>query len=227
MPTSFNIVIVEDDRILRETTAALLETNGFKVVALECAEDLEEFVGSKRVDLFLLDLNLPGEDGISLAHRLRMTHPEVGIIMITAKSKPVDLTLGYTKGADMYLVKPLASETLLAAVNSIRRRFLQNAQNRGLKLDKLSLLLQGAAGSIELQSIEADILIAFARAPEQRLETWQLSEILGDEVTVSKSGIEVRLTRLRKKLQAVGASKQCIKSIRTVGYQFCDTLLIY
>lgn len=227
MATSLNIVLVEDHDSLRDVTADVLRQSGHQVIALSCAEDMEDKVGGRAVDLFILDLNLPGEDGISLARRLRRAHPTVGIIMVTARNRPQDLTIGYAEGADMYLMKPVEVETLLAAVESISRRLSQTPADTGLCLKKDTLRLIGPSGSVTVQAIEADLLTAFARAPERRLETWQLAELFGNEDSgFSKSGIEVRITRLRKKLIACGASQSCIKSIRAIGYQFCDSLLI-
>jgi DNA-binding response OmpR family regulator len=227
MDSTLNIVLVEDHDALREITADVLRQAGHHVTSLTCAEEMDEVVGGGAVDLFVLDLNLPGEDGISLAQRVRQAHPAVGIIMVTARGTPEQMTSGYSSGADMYLVKPLASETLIAAVDSLGRRLKPAPQVHGLQLNTADLTLSGPLGTVTLQEVESTLLTAFARAPGQRLETWQIAEILGNpDNGFSKSGIEVRMTRLRKKLRSCGANSGCIKSLRTVGYQLCETLRI-
>lgn len=224
---SLNIVLVEDHDALREVTADVLRQAGHQVTAVESAEDLDELAGGGNVDLFILDLNLPGEDGLSLARRLRAAHPLVGIIMTTARSEPQDHTRGYASGADIYLVKPLASDTLLAAVRSITRRLQPSPLASGLRLQKSELSLSGADVTVALQAMEANLLMALIRAPGHRLETWQIAEILGaEEDGLSKSAIEVRMTRLRKKLRDCGADAPAIKSLRNVGYQLCAAVVI-
>lgn len=221
------IVLIEDQRSLRQLMAGVLEQAGHQVVALGCAEELEDGVSGRPVDLFLLDLNLPGEDGISLARRLRSTHPAVGIIMVTALSGPEHMTQGFYSGADMYLLKPLAPDVLRAAVDALTRRLKPPAAGTGLRLHTATLHLHGPEGSAHLQEAEAALLTAFMRALEHRLETWQIGELMGQSVdTLSKSGIEVRITRLRKKLIACGAAEGCIRSLRTVGYQLCTPVAI-
>lgn len=223
---SLNIVLVEDHDALRDVTAEVLREAGHHVKALSCAEDLGELAGCG-VDLFILDLNLPGEDGISLARRLRQSFPLGGIIMTTARSGGQDQALGYASGADIYLVKPLAPGTLLAAIGALQRRLVPDAAQPGLRLARRQLTLSGAAGAVPVQESEANLLSAFARAPGQRLETWQLAEILGgSDQESSKSSIEVRITRLRKKLRDCGADADCIRALRGVGYQLCVPVVI-
>ncbi|MGB2246637.1 MAG: response regulator transcription factor [Alcanivorax sediminis] len=225
--TALNIVLVEDHDALREVTTDVLRQSGHHVTALECAEDLDQLASLGAVNLFILDLNLPGEDGISLARRLRQGHPSVGIIMTTARSLPQEQTEGYASGADIYLVKPLASDTLLAAVASMARRLQPAPAPNGLTLLESELCLRSNDVNVSLQAVEANLLVAMIRAPGQRLETWQIGEILGaDEDGLSKSAIEVRMTRLRKKLRDCGAESPAIKSLRNVGYQLCVSVTI-
>lgn len=223
---ALNIVLVEDHDALREVTADVLRQAGHHVTALSCAEDLGE-LASGAVDLFILDLNLPGEDGISLAGRLRKSFPRGGIIMTTARSAAEDQALGYTSGADIYLVKPLASDTLLAAIGALQRRLLPDEPGQALRLARRQLSLEGPVCTVSLQESEANLLSALARAPGQRLETWQLAEIIGGaDQESSKSSIEVRITRLRKKLRDCGGGADCIRALRGVGYQLCIPVVI-
>jgi len=215
--THLNIVVVEDHQDLRELTCMALANKGHHVLGLSCAEELEDAVKGSAVDVFILDLNLPGEDGISLAKRIRQAYPLVGIVMLTARSQAKEKVQGYESGADLYMTKPVDFEELCAALRGfVRRR--QTAPEGILTLSKLTLT--GASGSVRLSSAESDMLMAFARAPSTRLETWQLGQILGLEMDgLNKASLEVRIVRLRKKMVEAGAPSAVIESIRNVGYQ--------
>ena len=217
MATHLNIVVVEDHQDLRELTCMALANKGHHVLGLSCAEELEDAVKGSAVDVFILDLNLPGEDGISLAKRIRQAYPLVGIVMLTARSQAKEKVQGYESGADLYMTKPVDFEELCAALRGfVRRR--QTAPEGILTLSKLTLT--GISGSVRLSSAEADMLMAFARAPSSRLETWQLGHILGLEMDgLNKASLEVRIVRLRKKMVEAGAPSAVIESIRNVGYQ--------
>ena len=218
MATHLNIVVVEDHQDLRELTCLALSHRGHHVMGLSCAEELEDAVRGGTVDVFILDLNLPGEDGISLAKRIRQAYPLVGIVMLTARSQSKEKVLGYESGADLYMTKPVDFDELCAALQGFSRR--RHAASDGvLTLNKLTLTgLAGAA--VRLSSAEADMLMAFARAPARRLETWQLAHILGLEAgSLNKASLEVRIVRLRKKMLDAGTSGVVIESIRNVGYQ--------
>ena len=217
MATHLNIVVVEDHQDLRELTCMALANKGHHVLGLSCAEELEDAVKGSAVDVFILDLNLPGEDGISLAKRIRQAYPLVGIVMLTARSQAKEKVQGYESGADLYMTKPVDFEELCAALQGfVRRR--QTAPEGILTLSKLTLT--GASGSVRLSSAESDMLMAFARAPSSRLETWQLGQILGLEMDgLNKASLEVRIVRLRKKMVEAGAPSAVIESIRNVGYQ--------
>lgn len=234
MAARLNIVVVEDHDDLRELTCLALSHRGHHVVGLSCAEELEDQAGGGPVDVFVIDLNLPGEDGISLTRRLRHVYPLVGIVMLTARSQNKDKVLGYDSGADLYMTKPVNFEELCAAIQSFarRRQVLSVPSDTGdttspqtLRLNKL--LLSGPEGDVRLSSAEADMLTAFARAPGGRLETWQLAQILDlDMSNLNKASLEVRIVRLRKKLQDAGTTGVVIESIRNVGYQMCAPLQI-
>jgi DNA-binding response OmpR family regulator len=178
MATGLSIIVVEDNDSLRLVTVEILRQQGHQVQGLACAEDIDDAAGGVTADIFILDLNLPGEDGISLATRLRKAQPEVGIIMVTARIQSVDKTTGYECGADIYLCKPVAPEELLAAINALARRLKPVAQtNSHLVLDVNKLTLASEQGEVSLSANEATSLIAFIRAPEQRLESCHFSAL--------------------------------------------------
>jgi DNA-binding response OmpR family regulator len=190
------------------------------VIALSCAEELGDALHSDHIDAFLLDINLPGEDGLSLAARLRHTYPLVGIIMLSARSDLQDRLHGYEGGADLYFTKPVILPELTAALKSFARKriaTIQSLSGHGITLNKLDLI--GIAGQSKLTAQESILLTGMARAPAGTLETWQFAELLELELTESfKSSLAIRMVRLRKKLQEVGAPEHAIQSLRNTGY---------
>jgi DNA-binding response OmpR family regulator len=225
MVSPLNIILIEDYDALREVTADVLGQEGHHVSALACAEDIGVCVSGLSVDIFILDFNLPGEDAISLAKRIREFYPNVGIVMVTVRESSSQMAEGYRNGVDIYLVKPLAPATLTAAIDSLARRLVGTPETPNLTFSLSRLLLNGPMGSVSLQLVESQVLISFNLARERRLESWQLAEILGSvNEPASKTVIEVRITRLRKKLSQCGAPKNAIKSLRTIGYQLCEKI---
>jgi len=222
MAASLNIIVVEDHDDLRETTVAALADMGHNARGVASAESLDDAMTGFSADLLVLDLNLPGEDGISLAKRLRAVQPHLGIIMVTARAHAKDKTAGYNSGADIYLTKPTSIEELGAAVSALGRRIRPVAAGSGgLHLHPIALQIRGHE-AVDISSLEGTLLSAFIRAPDHRLEHWQLLELAGKPLDeASKSALEVQIARLRKKLQQAGASGPAIKSIRGAGYQLC------
>lgn len=227
MVANLNVVVVEDNHQLRELMCQVLTEDGHHVKGLSCAEELEDLAGGEPADIFLVDLNLPGEDGISLSQRVRKAQPLVGIIIISARTDLDDKLIGYASGADWYITKPVEFAELKAAIRSFARRRHATQHDKAdavrvLMLNKLDL--SGPLGEVKLTATEAMLLTAFARAPTSKLETWQIAEMLGvDADETMRNSIAVRIARLRKKLVDLGAEGVVIESIRNVGYQ----LLVY
>lgn len=226
---SLNIVLVEDHDILREMVQQALEEAGHTVVALSCAEELEDVARGQHADVFLIDLNLPGEDGLSLTERVRAAYPLAGLIVVTARSGLNDKLEGYARGADLYLSKPVEVPELCAAVAALGRR-RQRVERLLMDQNTLQFTLHqqpmriGKPGhpEVTLSASETAILVAFSRAPGQRIAYWQIAETLGlDLETYAKASLEVRIVRLRKKLVDAGADSNCIEAIRGHGYQLC------
>lgn len=221
-----NIVVVEDHHVLRDITVEALKEMGHAVVGLDCAEKLDDQLGTCLIDLLVIDLNLPGEDGLSLARRIRAAQPEIGIIMVTARTQVSDRVVGYDHGADIYLTKPTSLDELGAAVNALARR-LTREEESGYRLVSETLTLHGPTGAVGLSAQGVSILAALARAPGKRLESWQLLEIAGASGTAfNKATLEVQIVRLRKKIIQVGSTEQPIKSLRGWGYQLCVPLTL-
>jgi len=227
MDTLLNIIVVEDHDALREVTVEALNAAGHHVIGLDSAEALTDS-GANSVDLMVIDLNLPGEDGISLARRMRESQPEIGIIMLTARAQPADKMAGYLSGADIYLTKPTSVEELNSAIHALARRIKHTSRKAAtLTLDMEHLVLIGSKGQTHLTTHEAVILAAFIRASGHQLENWQLIELLEKSpAEYSKAALEVQIVRLRKKLVQAGAEEQPIKAIRQLGYQLCVKVVI-
>jgi DNA-binding response OmpR family regulator len=223
MVAKLNIVVVEDNDDLRNLTCQVLSNEGYQTIGLACAEDLEDLAGGKHVDIFLIDINLPGESGISLSKRIRKAQPFVGIIIISARTDLDDKVIGYDSGADLYITKPVVFAELTAAIRSFARK------HEAIKLDKVNdshslsldkLDVTGSAGIVKLTATEAMLLTALARAPAGKLETWQIAEMLEIQVDETmKASIAMRIVRLRKKLADAGAKGLVIEAIRNMGYQ--------
>jgi len=224
MTISLSIIVVEDHEGLREMTVEALCEQGHRAIGVESAEALPDWLAMPP-DVMVIDINLPGEDGLSLARRVRAIQPAMGIIMLTARSQTVDKTQGYHCGADLYLTKPTSVEELGAALQAVARR-LRPANtptpeaHAAFTLDWHRLTLTGPSGAVSLNAFEATVLSALAGALWQRLENWQLVKLLSKtEASYTKARLEVLIFRLRKKLLQAGADEHAIKVIRQVGYQ--------
>jgi len=220
------ICIVEDNDDLRESLVEVLQHQGHEVRGAGSAEELPETGHLEPFELMLLDLNLPGEDGLQVAQRLKRVQPGLRIIMMTTRTSLIDRVKGYDTGADLYLPKPVAEAELLSAVRALARQIRghtqqsQNGHPAALTLDPQAQLLSGPQGVVPLNPVEVTLLTSLAFAPGQRLEHWQLIESMGLEVcTSSKANLAVRITRLRGKLGQAGCPGSALKSLRTSGYQ--------
>ena len=222
-----NIIVIEDHDSLRTVTVNTLKKYGYHAVGLSCAEELDDFAASEPVDIFLIDLNLPNEDGISLTKRIRKTNANVGIIMVTARISLEDKLLGYESGADIYLPKPVDPEELLAAIAALGRRLKpMQIDNPDLILDYTQLVLHANHKQISVNQAEAVLLQALSRAKNQQLEHWQLMEAIDKSDSFTKSHLEVKVHRLRHKLAELGFDKNSIKNVRQQGYQLCLNLIV-
>ncbi len=229
MASRLTIMLVEDNDALREATAMVLRREGHQVLAVPMAEDVDDTPAHAPPDAYVIDLNLPGEDGISLTRRVRAAQPRAIIIMATVRSELADRMQGYATGADAYLQKPVDPEELVAVINACARRLATPPQepNDQLRLDPRNALVAGPGGSTELTHTEVMLLTALARAPGRRLERWQAMQIVDpEEKGLSTSSLEMRITTVRRKLTSAGASSRPIRAIHGWGYMLCCELQI-
>lgn len=228
MEPAFNIVIVEDNLALREVFAKHLAHEGFDVHGVASAEELDEYFVKNRAYLLILDVNLPGEDGFSIARRYRNAYPNIHIIMLTVRAEAKDRVMGYDSGADIYLPKPISAQELTAAVGSAKRRFIQS-QDMGhyphLDLSSKKVIYQLV--NVQLSHNEMLLLKGLIEANDHFLEYWQLLELIEKELTdQSKQTLTLIIHRLNKKLLSVGLTDPVILAVWKEGYQLTQKISV-
>lgn len=200
----------------------MLQADGHTVSGLFCAEDVDDTPSDPMPDLYIVDINLPDEDGLSLIKRIRQSQPLAGIILMTARHDLDDRIRGYEQGADIYLQKPVERSELRVCVARLAHRLhaLQQSRPDHLLLHSLSLTLQGPVGEASLSTSEAKLLLALSRVGGKCLERWQAMEIIDPKKKgLSPSNLEVRMSGLRKKLKECGGPERAIKAERGQGYR--------
>lgn len=231
MDPGLKILVIEDHDTLREVVLETLANQGHQVTGADSAEAVESLTATDDYDVVVLDLQLPGEDGLSVARRLRQTRPAIGIIMMTARGLTRDKIAGYTNGADLYLTKPVQLEELCAATLAVGRRVRSQEPAGVAVLNRQRMVLTDTSGKeIALSPQESRMLSALILAPGKRLENWQLIELLGKSLEAyTKAALEIHVVRLRKKLgQLSGLPVQVttIQAIRGWGYQVCVDVIL-
>lgn len=227
------IVVVEDNDALREQLVAFLSRPGWRLRGADCGEQLDALLREGPAHVLVLDLNLPFEDGHSIALRMRAAFPQMGIVMLTARARPSDRTAGYASGADVYLTKPTNVEELESVVQNLARR-LQPVPEAGLVLDLAHLVLRdtqaGPGGQVSLSLTEAQLLRLLAMAPQRQLDTdYLLHQLYGEaaEVGNKRDLLAVMISRLRLKLNASALPhKDLVRAVRGVGYRLAAALVV-
>jgi len=237
------LLVVDDEPELRELLSEYFTRHGFLVQTAADAAQARAMVAMGRPDLALLDVNMPGENGLSLARWLREAHPGTGLVMLTTAGESVDRIVGLELGADDYMPKPFEMRELLARVRAVLRR-LQTGQTMPaatpaaepaalspqgkrvqfgacwLDLDERSLT--GADGAaIDITAAEFDLLALFARHPNRPLNRDQIMEQAHNRGwDVFDRSIDLRIMRLRRKIERNPDKPELIKTVRNVGYVF-------
>jgi DNA-binding response OmpR family regulator len=226
------VVLVEDDEDIRRLVRDLLVREGFAVEVADTATALDQVVARKRPDLVILDLMLPGEDGLSICRRLR-GRGAVPILMLTAKSDAVDRVVGLEMGADDYVTKPFDPRELLARVRALLRRARNQVGHgepepsrrfafEGLVIDLDARRLETEAGKpVALTSAEFDLLACFVVRPRRVLSRDQLLDwTRGRDADPFDRTIDMTISRLRKKVEAAAPGLNLITTVRNNGYLF-------
>jgi len=227
IPTKTIILIVEDDFEIRRLVSDFLLQEGFQVESAEDARAMDEVLQRLRPDLIVLDLMLPGEDGLAICQRLRGTDT-IPILMLTAKSDAIDRVVGLEMGADDYLTKPFSPRELLARAKAIMRRTRSvvppvRSQRFGFDefiLDTGARSLTGRDETpVALTSAEFDLLVCFTERPRRVLTRDQLLDWTRGRMSEPfDRTIDVLVSRLRKKLDAVSPGSNLISTVRNGGY---------
>ena len=226
-----HIVVVEDEATQRHLLVDYLARQNFRVSGVTGGADLRKLMERDRPALVLLDVGLPGEDGFAIARWLRERSARIGIIMVTAASDTVDRVVGLETGADDYIAKPFDPRELLARVKSVLRRTTGAASPtagprirmgcRVLDLEKRVLVDPTNGKEEALTASEFDLLKIFAEHPNKPLQRdWLLEVTAHRDMEPFDRAIDLRITRLRRKLEFDPAHPNAIRTVRGVGYMF-------
>jgi len=228
-----HIVIVDDEKDVRETFGEYLSGRGYNVSLADSGAALRDCIANGNPDLVLLDLNLPGEDGLSLARYLR-EETDLAFIMVTAADDAVDRVIGLELGADDYIGKPVDLRELAARIKTVLRRFSQRGVGRPeagnvnkiafgsyvLDLDGHELTDQDG-DVVELTTMEFDLLSAFVDHPNRVLTRDQLLDMAHHRRwDPYDRSIDIRIARLRRKIERDPQKPEIIKTVRGAGYIF-------
>ena len=223
------VLVVDDDEALRDLLRQYLTSHGFAVRGGENAAAMDTLLLTYRPDVLILDLMMPGEDGLSVARRLKANDCGFPIIMLSARGEDIDRIVGLEIGADDYLPKPFNPRELLARIRALLRRqpeFVEKPAVRSLRfadfeLDSEAQILRRAGETVNLTSAEFALLRIFVAQPNQVLSRDQLMDALkGYERDPFDRSIDVRVTRLRRKIEVNPADPVFIRTIWGQGYLF-------
>jgi two-component system phosphate regulon response regulator OmpR len=235
------VIIVDDEPGLREMVAEYLTKHGMAVRIADGAPALDRALAQEPAELLLLDVNMPGEDGFTVARRLRAAGDPIAIIMVTAADDVVDRVVGLEIGADDYVTKPFDLRELRARVRSVLRRgrpaaaapepspseavpddAAERVRFGEMVLDRASRRLVAPDGSaLPLTAMEYDLLDVFAQNPNRVLSRDRLLDLAHKrELEPFDRSIDIRIARLRRKIEADPAKPAVLKTVRGAGYMF-------
>ena len=211
------ILIVEDEPKLAALEADYLKAAGYEAHSIGNGAEVVPWVRANSPDLILLDLMLPGRDGLDICRELR-GFSDVPIVMVTAKVEEIDRLIGLDLGADDYVCKPFSVRELVARVRTILRR--RRAPSAGLVLDEAKHLAQLDGRSLDLTPVELRLLGTLAAAPGRVFSRGKLLEQLyHDHRVVTDRTVDAHIKNLRRKLEAVRPGEELVRSIYGVGYK--------
>jgi two-component system OmpR family response regulator len=225
-----HILVVDDDREIRTLLSDYLQKNGYRATAVADGKAMRRVLDQCHVDLIVLDLMLPGDDGLKLCRDLRMTS-QIPIIMLTALGEEVDRVLGLEVGSDDYLTKPFSPRELLGRIKAVLRRTLHAPRDpsvEGVKSYRFAgwelntttrSLTHGDDRTVALSGAEFRLLSILLAHPKRVLSRTQLMELLrGRDADPFDRSIDVRISRLRQTLGDDARSPQIIKTVYGEGY---------
>lgn len=231
MSKEATILIVDDEADVREVLQEYFATHGYAVVGAESASAARAVAARQPIDLALVDIHMPGEDGLSLARHLRERYAKIAVVMLTSASTVVDRIVGLEMGADDYIPKPFDPRELLARVKSVLRRTstagrVQLGAGRvrigQCVLDLAAHRLTGKEGEeVPMSPLEFELLKAFAEHPNQPLSRDRILKLSQQrDWDPFDRSVDLRILRLRKKVEPDPEHPQYIKTVRNEGYVF-------
>ncbi len=231
--TDTTLLIVDDDAGIRELLSRYLGEQGFRVLVAEDAPQMDKVLEAETVDLIILDLMLPGEDGLSIARRLQSSR-QLPVVMLSARGEEMDRIIGLEVGADDYLPKPFNPRELLARIRAVLRRRQAASVTPSAPLDDAAIFRFGAfelnlkartlrhgETEIPLTTGEFDLLQVFVEHPDRALSRDMLVDLIkGYDRSPFDRSVDVRVTRLRQKIEEDPKKPRYIHTIWGVGYMF-------
>ncbi|MDH3756654.1 MAG: response regulator [Gammaproteobacteria bacterium] len=225
-----HLLVVDDDSETRELLSLYLGQQGFDVAVVEDGEAMDAWLADNVTDLVILDLMLPGEDGLSIARRLRSDH-KLPIVMISARGEELDRIVGLEVGADDYLPKPFNPRELLARIRAVLRRSAPSGEPEpqrdtgyrfgDFRFDGQRRVLYRGSDEVDLSRAEFDLLQVLVHRPNRVLSRDFIMDCLGgSERDPFDRSIDVRVTRLRHKIEDDPSDPKLIRTVWGVGYQF-------
>ncbi|MBX3608745.1 MAG: response regulator transcription factor [Hydrogenophaga sp.] len=229
-----HILVVDDDPALRELLQGYLGDSDMRVTTVDGGKAMFDALEAEAIDLVVLDLRLPGEDGLSLARRLR-ERAAIPVILLTGRAEEADRVMGLELGADDYVTKPFSPRELLARIRAVLRRYQQRAPLDEVRSDKRRAfrfagwefnlrtrrLLAPDGRKLDLTNNEYSLLVAFCSAPQRVLSRDQLLDLSRlHNAEVYDRAIDVQVLRLRRKLEVDHAKPTLIVTERGAGYRF-------
>lgn len=225
------ILIADDDKDIRELVGEILKSEGYRVLKGENGIEALKKLNANKVDLAILDIMMPGVDGLELCRKIRETNP-IPIIFLSAKATDVDKVIGLSTGADDYLVKPFSSIELTARIRAqIRRHTFLNSKSHmhrqedtillgGLEIHLASHLVTLFGNPVKLTKTEYEILLLMAKNPNQVFTLEQIFEqVWKGAYFDSNNTVMVHISRLRNKLNSQAGDSLIIKNVWGVGYK--------
>ncbi len=222
------LLLVDDEKSLREPLADYLSRQGFDVVQAASAAEARSVLRTERPDLALLDIMMPGEDGLSLCRYLSESQA-IPTIMLTARGEAMDRIIGLEIGADDYVVKPFEPRELVARIRSVLRRAAKGApppaedevlEFEGWQLDPLKRRLTDPEGAmVSISSVEFRLLMAFLEHPRQVLDRDRLLDMVqGREAHLFDRAVDNQISRLRRKIEVDSRNPTLIQTVWGGGY---------